>query len=149
MAFWYLQRQGIPFTEIWFSFGSSPKSVSSDYYSKHLNVASSIYFVNLVVMQWFNLLATRTRRLSIVQHPPYFNKDTQNLYVLPAIVFAMLMAILWIYPAPFRKTFDTAPVPVEYWFLPFAFGFGILLLDEARKFVVRKHPHGFLGNTAW
>jgi sodium/potassium-transporting ATPase subunit alpha len=31
----------------------------------------SVYFVSLVVMQMFNLLATRTRRLSIIQQNPF------------------------------------------------------------------------------
>ncbi|KIE01664.1 ATPase, P-type, transmembrane domain protein, partial [Metarhizium majus ARSEF 297] len=92
MAFWYLQRQGIPFKDLWFSFGVLPASINPDYYAEKLNEASSIYFVNLVVMQWFNLMATRTRRLSIFQHPPLFNKKTQNLYLFPAIVFALAMA---------------------------------------------------------
>jgi sodium/potassium-transporting ATPase subunit alpha len=149
MSYWYLQRKGIPFSDIWFSFGKVPDRVDADYYQEHLNIASSIYFVNLVVMQWFNLLATRTRRLSIVQHPPVFNKATQNLFLLPAVLFAVVMAIFWLYPSSFQRVLDTAPVPVEHWFLPFAFGFGVFLLDEARKFVVRKYPSSLLGKTAW
>jgi hypothetical protein len=49
----------------------------ADYINETANTASSIYFVNLVVMQIFNLLATRTRHLSIFQQPPVFNKATQ------------------------------------------------------------------------
>lgn len=50
MAFWYLERRGIPFADLWFSFGELPKAIDEDYYQRELNVASSIYFVNLVVM---------------------------------------------------------------------------------------------------
>ena len=50
MAFWYLQRQGIPFRDIWFSFGDLPSTIDPGFYAQQLNVASSIYFVNLVVM---------------------------------------------------------------------------------------------------
>jgi sodium/potassium-transporting ATPase subunit alpha len=50
MAFWYLQRNGIPFSAIWFSFGNLPDDIDPDYYTQKLNEASSIYFVNLVVM---------------------------------------------------------------------------------------------------
>lgn len=49
MSFWYLERKGIPFSSLWFSFGD-PAGVDPDYYHEQLNVASSIYFVNLVVM---------------------------------------------------------------------------------------------------
>ena len=50
MAFWYLQRNGIPFSDLWFKFGKIPSYIDPDYYSEKLNVASSIYFINLVVM---------------------------------------------------------------------------------------------------
>ncbi len=50
MSYWYLQRQGFPFSALWFSFGSLPDTIDADAYAEQLNVASSIYFVTLVVM---------------------------------------------------------------------------------------------------
>jgi len=50
MSFWYLERSGIAFMDIWFSFGNLPDTIDPDYYAQKLNEASSIYFVNLVVM---------------------------------------------------------------------------------------------------
>lgn len=50
MAYWYLQRNGITFGDLWFSFGAVPDNIDPDFYQECLNVASSIYFVNLVVM---------------------------------------------------------------------------------------------------
>ena len=107
-----------------------------------LNTASSIYFVNLVVMQWFNLFALRTRRLSVLQH-------SFNWYLLPAIVFALIIAIIFLYVPKFHTVLGTSVVPVEYWFLPMGFGMGLLLLDEGRKFVVRKYPKSFVAKIAW
>lgn len=49
MSYWYLERKGIPFNKIWFSFGT-PEGIDPDYYAMRLNEASSIYFVTLVVM---------------------------------------------------------------------------------------------------
>ncbi|KAI0431171.1 hypothetical protein F5Y09DRAFT_355238 [Xylaria sp. FL1042] len=149
VSFWYLQRNGIPFSQLWFAFGKIPDGVDPDYYAEKLNIASSIYFVNLVVMQWFNLLAVRTRRWSIFQHPPAFNKRTQNLYIFPAILFALSMALLWLYIPQLHHILGTLPVPVEHWFLPFGFGSFILLFDECRKFFVRKYPISFIGKMAW
>ncbi|RGP70929.1 h+ k+-exchanging atpase [Fusarium sporotrichioides] len=149
MSFWYLQRQGIPFSQLWFSFGKMPDGIDPDYYLAKTNEASSIYFVNLVVMQWFNLMATRTRRLSIFQHPPLFNKETQNWYLFPAIIFSLAMAIFWLYIPPLQPVLGTTSVPVEHWFLPFAFGMFQLLLDEARKYCVRKYPNGLIARMAW
>ena len=51
MSYWYLQRSGIPFSDLWFQFGAVPSNLDQDYYNARLAEASSIYFVNLVVMQ--------------------------------------------------------------------------------------------------
>lgn len=40
-------------------------------------------------------------------------------------------------------------VPVEHIFLPFTFAIGILLLDEGRKFMIRRSPRGILARIAW
>ncbi|CAI6080103.1 unnamed protein product [Clonostachys chloroleuca] len=148
MSFWYLQRNGIPFYKLWFGYGP-PADIDLDYYTQKVNEASSIYFVNLVVMQWFNLMATRTRRLSIFQHPPLFNKATQNWYLFPAILFSLAMAILWLYIPQLQPVLGTTGVPVEHWFFPFAFGLFTLALDEARKFAIQKWPRGWLAKAAW
>lgn len=50
MSYWYLERKGIPFSELWFKYGALPDYLDSDYVTAQLNIASSIYFVNLVVM---------------------------------------------------------------------------------------------------
>jgi sodium/potassium-transporting ATPase subunit alpha len=166
MSYWYLERCGIPFSDLWFGYGAVPKGVSEDYYNDRLAEASSIYFVNLVVMsvfpilllliailtssrQWFNLMALRTRRLSIFQHPPAFNKVTQNLYLFPAIAFALCMAIFWLYIPQLQSVLATSQVPAEHFFLPATFGLGILFLDEARKYAVRRWPKGVLAKLAW
>ncbi|QPG94227.1 hypothetical protein C2857_005430 [Epichloe festucae Fl1] len=149
MSFWYLQRNGILFSDLWFSFGVIPSNIDPDYYTAKLNEASSIYFVNLVVMQWFNLMATRTRRLSILQHPPLFNKETSNWYLFPAILFALGMAAIWLYIPSIQTVLGTSGVPVEHWFLPFTFGLFIILIDESRRAWVRRWPEGLLAKAAW
>lgn len=51
MAYWYLQRNGIPFSSLWFGFGAVPEGIDPEYYNNRLNEASSVYFINLVVME--------------------------------------------------------------------------------------------------
>ena len=148
MAYWYAQRRGVRFSLLWFGYAHYG-TLDPKFVVRVLNEASSIYFVNLVVMQWFNLMALRTRRLSIFQHPPAFNKATQNLYLFPAILFAVVMTFIFCYIPGLQRSVNTTKVPVEHFFLPMAFGFGILLFDEGRKFGVRKWPHGLLAKIAW
>jgi sodium/potassium-transporting ATPase subunit alpha len=107
-----------------------------------LNTASAIYFVNLVVMQWFVLFALRTRRLSVLS-------QRINYLLFPAIAFALVIAIFFLYVPAFHDKLGTATVPVAHWFLPMAFGMGILMLDEGRKFAVRRWPRGVLARIAW
>lgn len=97
MSYWYCQKSGLSFGSLWFGFGSTPDNLTSDEVSAILATASSIYFANLVIMQWFNLMATRTRRLSIFQHPPAFNKLTQNYLLFPAILFALVIIFIFCY----------------------------------------------------
>ncbi|KAJ6102301.1 hypothetical protein N7486_004728 [Penicillium sp. IBT 16267x] len=149
MAFWYLQKNGIHFSDLWFKFGELPPGVDSEYYTAKVNEASSIYFINLVVMQWFNLMAVRTRHLSIFQHPPAFNKQTQNLYLFPAILFALGISVIWIYVPSLQSVLNTSAVPAEHYFLPAALGLGLLCLDEGRKAAVRRWPNGVLARLAW
>lgn len=149
MSYWYLQRSGIPFGTLWFGFGALPAGVDEDAYTARLNVASSIYFVNLVVMQWFNLMAVRTRRLSLFQHPPLLSRRTQNVWLFPAVAFALAMVFFWCYVPRLQAVLGTAAVPVEFWFLPMTFGLALLLSDEGRKFCVRKWPGGLMARWAW
>jgi sodium/potassium-transporting ATPase subunit alpha len=94
-------------------------------------------------------MAVRTRHLSIFQHPPAFNKATQNLYLFPAILFSVAVIFIFCYIPGLKNTVNTTSVPVEHYFLPMAFGFAVLLSDEARKFAVRRWPSGLLAKMAW
>ncbi|KAL5119505.1 hypothetical protein ACEQ8H_002570 [Pleosporales sp. CAS-2024a] len=149
MAFWYMQRKGVPFSAMWLKFGEYDPQYDPNYINELVNTASSIYFVTLVIMQLFNLLATRTRRLSIFQQPPIFNKDTQNWLLFPSMVFAIVVVFIFCYIPPLQNAIGTSAVPVEYWFLPAAFGLGLLMLDETRKYCVRRWPKGPLAKIAW
>lgn len=105
--------------------------------------------IDYFLRQWFSLMAVRTRRLSIFQHPPAFNNATQNLYLFPAILFALVSAFFFLYIPPIQNAVATTSVPVEYYFLPMTFGLGLLFLDEGRKWAVRKWPQGLLARIAW
>ena len=50
VSYWYIQRQGIPFSVLWFGFKATPDGYDADFVAHTFATASSIYFVNLVVM---------------------------------------------------------------------------------------------------
>ncbi|GAB1214742.1 hypothetical protein ATERTT37_003911 [Aspergillus terreus] len=118
VAFWHMQRRGIPFSAMILKFNNMDPKYDKNYVTQVANEASSIYFVNLVIMQFFNLLAIRTRRL---------------ICYIPGL----------------QKSIDTTTIPVENFFLPVAFGIGLLALDEARKYSVRRWPKSFIARISW
>jgi len=100
------------------------------------NTGQTVYFVALVVCQFFNLLSTRTQRKSFFQHNPFFGAG-RNLYLFLAIFISLCFALFTVYVPFMNNVFQTGPVPVEFWFLPMIFGVALFCLDEIRKLILR------------
>ncbi len=94
-------------------------------------------------------MAVRNRHLSIVQHPPFFNKETENIPLFPAILASLGLAVLWLYIPALQRVLGTATVPVAHYFYPAALGIGLLSLDEIRKACVRRWPKSWIAAMAW
>lgn len=148
MGFWYLERKGIHFSDIWLAYGKLPEGIDADYYNEAVNQAQSCYFFTLVIMQFGNLLSSRTRKLSILQQNPFAGVG-RNLAIFPAMAISLVIASFFSYVPFFNKAFLTRGVDVEYWFLPVAFGLGLLLLDESRKALNRAYPKSPLAWVSW
>ena len=150
MGFWWMQRQGIPFSDMWLRYGGGTiQTTRPEFFNEILYQANAVYFFNLVIQQWFNLLGWRTQRLSLFQQSPVGNKKTQNLYMFPAMAFSLLLAIFLSYIPGLQHVFLTRGIAAEHFFLPMAFGAGMLLLEEGRKYLVRTYPRGILAKMAW
>jgi len=146
--YWGFQRNGVPFSALWLSYGDV--NVDPDLLAETTNKAQSFYFYNLIIMQVFNLLSTRTRRLSIFQQPPLGNARTRNWRIFPAVVISLSIGTFLSYLPGFQNILLTRGVSVAGWFLPMAYGLvGILFLDETRKYIVRNYPQSFLAKLAW
>ncbi|KAJ7366054.1 hypothetical protein DFH08DRAFT_162880 [Mycena albidolilacea] len=147
-AFYFgFQRNGVPFSALWRKYGTS--SVDPALLAELTNRAQSLYFFNLVIMQWFNLLSTRTRRLSLFQQNPVGSSMTRNVYIFPAMLVALALACFFSYTPWFQHIFLTRGISAEFFFLPMAYGTVLLFLDEARKWWNRSHPNSWLARIAW
>lgn len=94
LAFWHMQRKGIPFSNMWLKYGGgSIQSTNPDYFNEILYQANAIYFFTLVLMQWANLLSIRTRTLSIFQQAPLGNSKTSNWTLFPAMASSLVIAV--------------------------------------------------------
>ena len=108
----------------------------------------SIFFVSLLITNFFNLFATRTRYTSFLQHNPLYGAG-RNLWLLSATVAGSCVAVLLTQASWFNTVFLTRPVEVRD--VAPAIGFGALLFafDELRKYVLRTYPSSLWAKTAW
>lgn len=141
LGFIHLQRVGFKFSEFILSYGTYLQLPGVN---DAINTASSIYFNNLVIMQCFNLLAMRTRYLSVFQHSPMKNKK-----IFITVPFCIGFTFFLNYIPAIQKAMGTSQVPVEYYFISLGFGAIVLVYDELRKYINRKYPNGFLAKIAW
>ncbi|KAG7098125.1 hypothetical protein E1B28_000097 [Marasmius oreades] len=144
--FGFQKDHGIPFSAMFLKFGTY--DVDPDYFAEATNRAQSIYFFNLVIIQWGNVLATRTRRLSLFHQNPLWGR-ARNLWLVPAMAMALGLACLFSYVPWFQQVFLTRGVEVQYYFLPMAYGVALVFADEMRKYWNRKYPKSLLARLAW
>ncbi|KAE8235806.1 hypothetical protein A4X06_0g9750, partial [Tilletia controversa] len=86
MAFWDVQKRGVPFSDMWLKYsGGVIATTQPDFYAETINKGQSVFYFTAIIMQWFNLLSIRTRRLSIFQKPPIGRRETSNLMMFPAM----------------------------------------------------------------
>lgn len=91
VSFWYLEKQGIHFSKIALAYGALPEGITPEFYNEEVNRAQSVYFFTLVIMQFGNLLSSRTRKLSILQQNPFFGIG-RNLAIFPAMGLSLAIA---------------------------------------------------------
>ena len=109
----------------------------------------SIFFVSLLITNFFNMYATRTRYTSALRHNPFYGAETRNLWLVAAAITGSAVAIALTQIAWFNSVFDTRPVAVRDVAPAIGFGAALFLFDEARKWVVRHHPQSLWAKTAW
>ncbi|KAJ3335854.1 hypothetical protein HDU93_004240 [Gonapodya sp. JEL0774] len=152
MALMYLnETAGIGIRDLVFAFDKWQDGYlgySIEDLSNFNSVAQCIYYVTMVITQFGVLLSVRTRRNSILSANPLWG-PRQNLRLFGAMAVSILWALAWLYGPGIQFAFGTTPVPVKYWFIPFGFALGILVLDEARKLVVRTYPKSIVAKVAW
>ncbi len=149
--FWYFDEQGLPASALFFAFDS----YTDGYHGKSqaelddlMFTGQSIFFVVLVVMQFFSLLSTRTRYVSLFAHSP-FHGPSRNLWLFVAMAVSTLIAVIITQLQFFNDTFHTRPVPVRYVMPALGFGGLLFLFDETRKAIRQRYPQSFVARMAW
>ncbi|KAL4893308.1 hypothetical protein BDV59DRAFT_178003 [Aspergillus ambiguus] len=152
MFFLYMYKKaGIPFHALVFAFEKYTDGFygySQDELTHFNSVGQGVYFVSLVMLQWGNILSVRNKRMSILQADPV-RKQRRNPWLPLAMAVSLAIAVFVTEVPGFHTLFGTAPVPIEFWFIPLALALGILLMDELRKLAVRAFPKSIIGRIAW
>jgi magnesium-transporting ATPase (P-type) len=95
--------------------------------------ATTACLVTIVVMQIANVFLCRSPRLSIFALGAFSNR-----LVLAGILAELAITLLIVYTDLGNALFGTAPLAGELWLLPVPFAFGMLILEEGRKWLVRR-----------
>lgn len=152
MFFLYMYKKaGIPFHALIFAFESYSDGFygySAEQLAHFNNVGQGVYFVTLVMLQWGNILSVRNKRLSILTADPV-RKQRRNPWLPLAMLVSLVIAIFVTEVPGFHTLFGTAPVPIEFWFIPLPLALGILFMDELRKLLVRAFPRGIIAKISW
>ncbi|KAF7727226.1 hypothetical protein EC973_007924 [Apophysomyces ossiformis] len=149
----FLSMNGLPPSAVFLSFSALTDAggymgKTADEITALVNTAQSVYFVNLVICQWGNVLSTRTRRLSLVQANPLWGPN-RNLYLFGAMLASLSIALIILYVPVFNVYLGTSPIPVKFWFIPFGWAAMIMVADETRKYLARTYPNSLFGRMAW
>jgi sodium/potassium-transporting ATPase subunit alpha len=98
------------------AYGGLPEQYDADAYAEAVNVAQSIYFFTLVIMQWGNLLSTRTRRLSIFHTNPFgMHSANRNVWIPPAMLASLGFLFFFSYIPFFQNIFLTRVSSFPIW----------------------------------
>ncbi|CAM2701631.1 unnamed protein product [Rotaria socialis] len=150
--FWYYSVQGIPLSSIFFTYshyGTDPYiAKSSDDLLLIQQKGQCIYYVALCIMQFFNLLSSRTRYVSFFSYNPLFGK-ARNLTIPCGILFSTSVGLVLTLIPWLNSVFKTHPVPARFVCPAIGFGAALFLFDELRKLLVRRFPNSFIAKMAW
>ncbi|XP_059140983.1 sodium/potassium-transporting ATPase subunit alpha-like [Physella acuta] len=95
------------------------------------------FFVSIVIVQYADLIVSKTRRLSLFTH------GMGNWPLNFSLVFETVLALAIAY-LPFMTFLKVRPLRYTYWFHPLPYTFTLWTMDECRRYILRIHPRGFV-----
>merc|ERR1712168_1510572 len=90
------------------------------------------FFTSIVIVQWADLLISKTRRLSI------FQQGMKNKVLIAGLIEETLLATFLAYCPGTDAMLRMYPLEWTWWFVPMPFSLIIFCYDETRKYLLRK-----------
>jgi sodium/potassium-transporting ATPase subunit alpha len=100
--------------------------------------AQTAFFISIIVVQWADIIACKTRLLSLK------NQGMRNSMLNFGLFFETTLGAILCYVEPINDPLGTAPISFVHWLPAMPFAVYILFYDEARKFLMRN-----LGENNW
>lgn len=95
--------------------------------------ATTATLSTIVVMQIINLFICRSRKESVFSTGFFDNK-----LIFYGIIFEVCIILFIVYTNPGNRIFGTAPISWKVWLFALPFALGMLLLEEFRKWIIRR-----------
>uniref|UniRef100_A0A914HXZ3 Sodium/potassium-transporting ATPase subunit alpha n=1 Tax=Globodera rostochiensis TaxID=31243 RepID=A0A914HXZ3_GLORO len=102
------------------------------------HTCQTAYFVSIVIVQWAELVISKTRRNSIVQ------QGMSNWVLNFSMVFETFLAAFLCYCPGLDKGLRMYGLMFSWWFPSLPFSVLIFIYDEFRRFLVRRFPDGWV-----
>jgi sodium/potassium-transporting ATPase subunit alpha len=96
------------------------------------------FFVSIVVVQWADLIICKTRRNSLI------HQGMRNHVLNFGIFFETALAAFLSYTPGMDKGLRMYPLKFNWWLPAIPFSILIFIYDEARKFIIRRNPGGWV-----
>ena len=96
------------------------------------------FFVAIMMCQWITVLTSRSRSVSIIK------RGFGNMMINYALIFETALAILLIYLPGLNSGLQFDMLHPLCWLPSAPFIIFMLLYDEIRKAIIRKHPNGWM-----
>merc|ERR1719427_1901721 len=97
----------------------------------------TMFFTSIVIVQWADLLISKTRRLSI------FQQGMKNKVLIAGLFEETLLATFLSYCPGMDAGLRMYPLMWMWWIVPMPFSLIIWLYDETRKYLIRRYPGGW------
>uniref|UniRef100_A0A8C0HUX8 Sodium/potassium-transporting ATPase subunit alpha n=1 Tax=Balaenoptera musculus TaxID=9771 RepID=A0A8C0HUX8_BALMU len=96
------------------------------------------FFVSIVVVQWADLIICKTRRNSV------FQQGMTNKILIFGILEETFLAAFLSYTPGMDVALRMYPLKITWWLCATPYSILILVYDEIRKLIIRRHPGGWL-----
>merc|ERR1711953_1202422 len=96
------------------------------------------FFVSIVVVQWADVIISKTRRLSV------FQQGMKNHMLNFGLFFETALAALLQYTPGLNTGLRLRPMNASWWFIAIPFSILIFIYDELRRYFLRRYPGGWV-----